>query len=130
MTTLPKLTVAELMQVCNEASAIQRKRLAAMLTEVGADTDTRIRELKEADRYAGNLGDLLAYLRTLEGSARIVGIVAARAGTTVEALAIDPEQLTEAAVRACGWDVDAIAAKVVSTTSDPPSSPSLSLATG
>lgn len=121
--SMKKLTVKQMMDLCEEASARKRQMLLATLRDADADSDMRIRELKAHDRYHGNLMDLFDYIQTPVGAARAIEL----AGRSLDGL--DPQALIMSACDACGWDIEDINKKAAAAV-DPTLSPSPSPATG
>jgi hypothetical protein len=125
--SLPCLTVEEIILLIAERDAIARAKLVKSLEDAGVDAETKLRELKQFDRYSGNISELSVYAQTTEGAFRVVTMAAKRAGVAVPIL--DPSgALIVEAFRLLGWDLEKLAAKAADA--DPTASQSPSSGTG
>ena len=124
---LPPLSVQDVIDITAEVDELNRARLMRSLKDAGADQDTILAELKQHDRYVGNITVLGIYAQTVAGATRIISLAAQRAGQTVPKL--DPSNgMIQEAYRLLGWDFDKLMQGAADR--DPTSSQSPSSGTG
>ena len=103
---LPKLTVAEYLELADRARVQHRERVLANLEAAGVDADTRLKELKEADEQAGSGLAAFRYLVSPAGAIEAIRTsIRHMNGGTPDINAIDPLQAVHLACDLCGVDL-------------------------